>query len=118
LGGLSTARGTANALTRLTALCAAGFFVTSLALGILASSDSRSTKGILEDVNAQAEILAPVEGLGENRGVTFTPPLEKSPADGLIEAPIENSGDVQPITDQELPLDNIPQSAPDAPVSE
>jgi preprotein translocase subunit SecG len=35
-GGLMTARGAASALTRVTGILAAGFFVTSLALGILA----------------------------------------------------------------------------------
>jgi preprotein translocase subunit SecG len=40
-GGLMTARGAANALTRTTAFLAAGFFVTSLALGITARYGSR-----------------------------------------------------------------------------
>jgi preprotein translocase subunit SecG len=38
--GFMTGRGTANALTRTTALLAAGFFITSLALSLLASHRS------------------------------------------------------------------------------
>ncbi len=41
--GFMSARGTANALTRTTAILAALFFVTSLALGILARYDSQPT---------------------------------------------------------------------------
>jgi preprotein translocase subunit SecG len=44
VGGLMSVRGTANLLTRITAVLAAGFMVTSMALAILAGSkgDSRS----------------------------------------------------------------------------
>jgi len=38
LGNLATAQGTASVMTRMTAICAAGFFVTSLTLGILAGT--------------------------------------------------------------------------------
>lgn len=41
--GFMSARGTANALTRTTGILAALFFVTSLALGILARHESRPT---------------------------------------------------------------------------
>jgi len=41
--GFMSARGTANALTRTTAILAALFFITSLALGILARYDSQPT---------------------------------------------------------------------------
>lgn len=47
LGNFATPRATANALTRATAWCAAAFFVTSLVLGILAGTHSRSA-GILD----------------------------------------------------------------------
>jgi preprotein translocase subunit SecG len=42
-GGFMTARGTANALTRMTAVLAAGFFVTSIMLAILASNTDSSS---------------------------------------------------------------------------
>jgi preprotein translocase subunit SecG len=40
-GGFLTSRGTANVLTRTTAILAGAFFVTSLALGILASMERK-----------------------------------------------------------------------------
>ncbi len=59
LGGFASARGTANALTKMTALCALGFFITSLTLGVFASQKHTTSQGILEDVN-EAEIQAPI----------------------------------------------------------
>ena len=49
-GGLFTGRGQANALTRATAILAAIFFVTSIALTVLASY-GRAPKSIFEGVN-------------------------------------------------------------------
>jgi preprotein translocase subunit SecG len=40
-GGFMTSRGTANVLTRATAILAAGFFITSLVLSIIAGHDRR-----------------------------------------------------------------------------
>lgn len=57
LGNFATPRSTANALTRATALCAAGFFVTSLILGIMAGTHTRS-QGILETYGIKAETPA------------------------------------------------------------
>jgi len=80
LGGLASAKGTANALTKMTGICAAGFFVTSLTLAVLASGDSRANKGILEDITP-AEIASPV-AIEENKdisapvGITYNPPDE------------------------------------------
>ncbi len=76
IGGLASAKGTANALTKVTGLCAAGFFVTSLTLGVLASQQSRVNQGILEDVNP-SEIQ--VKDISAPTGVTYTPPMEVSP---------------------------------------
>ena len=73
LGGLASAKGTANALTKMTGLCATGFFITSLSLGVLAGQQSRVNKGILENVNA-AEIQ--VEDVSAPTGITYTPPME------------------------------------------
>ena len=42
-GGFLSSRGTANVLTRATAILAAGFFVTSLLLSLLASFDRQPT---------------------------------------------------------------------------
>lgn len=49
MGGLLSGRGTANLLTRTTAILAAGFMVTSLSLTILAAS-GRAPRSILEDI--------------------------------------------------------------------
>ncbi|PCJ97245.1 MAG: preprotein translocase subunit SecG [Zetaproteobacteria bacterium] len=73
LGGLASAKGTANALTKMTGLCAAGFFVTSLTLGVLASQQSRVNQGILEGITP-AEIQIP--DVSAPTGITYTPPME------------------------------------------
>jgi len=56
MGALASARGTANGLTRATAICAAGFFTTSLILGIMAGAHSkdRSLLNKLDTVPAAA----------------------------------------------------------------
>ncbi len=77
MGGLASARGTANALTKLTGLFAAGFFITSLSLGYIASQKHSASKGILESVN-QEEIQAPVvdDIVPPDAGITYVPPEE------------------------------------------
>ncbi len=61
LGGLASPEGTANLLTRATAFCAAGFFCTSLLLGILAGRSAQPV-GLMDAIeNAPAAIEAPVE---------------------------------------------------------
>ncbi len=76
LGGFASAKGAANALTKMTALCAAGFFVTSLTLAILAGTHSRQTQGILEDINP-TEIQTPADDdVSAPVGITYTPPEE------------------------------------------
>ncbi len=74
LGGLASARGTANALTKMTGLCAAGFFVTSLTLAVLATSNSKSSSGILDDIDPAA-IEAPIKTLQEEP-LAPTAPIE------------------------------------------
>lgn len=60
MGGLMSARGTANLLTRATAIAAALFFTSSLVLSILVanSSDSRS---IVDGMDVSAAIETPAE---------------------------------------------------------
>ncbi len=50
MGGMMSARGTANLLTHTTAVLAAIFFVTSLSLAILASHKNAQDKSILEQI--------------------------------------------------------------------
>jgi preprotein translocase subunit SecG len=71
--GFMTGRGTANALSRATALLAAGFFVTSLTLSWLASFDRKPTSII--NTGAPATQEAP--------GGAPTPPLNQG-AGGLL----------------------------------
>lgn len=56
-GGFMTGRGTANALTRLTALLAAGFFITSIGLTLLARYDHQ--KAPLSDGIGRPAATAP-----------------------------------------------------------
>jgi len=51
MGGFLTGRGTANLLTRTTAILGAGFFVSSLMLTILASGD-RERRSIIDELPA------------------------------------------------------------------
>lgn len=73
LGNFATARGTASMLTRLTAIFACGFFITSLALGILAAKQSSAGRGILETVDPAALEKAEQEKPPAT-GITFEPP--------------------------------------------
>ncbi|MBI3435521.1 MAG: preprotein translocase subunit SecG [Proteobacteria bacterium] len=57
-GGFLSSRGTANVLTRSTAMLAAAFFVTSLALSILAGWDRRP-RSILQNTGAPTQQTAP-----------------------------------------------------------
>lgn len=79
IGNFASAKGTANALTRMTAIAAMGFFVTSLSLGILAAKQSTVSRGILEQVDpetlekAQKEEETPAP---ESSTISFTPPAQ------------------------------------------
>lgn len=57
-GGMMTARGQANLLTRITAVLATAFIVTSLTLAILASQ-SRKPRSVLDAAPAPAGQTAP-----------------------------------------------------------
>ena len=69
-GGFMSSRGTANVLTRATAMLAALFFVTSLTLSILASI-SRKPTSILQPAQTQGSTIpgAPAAPLGGSGGV-------------------------------------------------
>ncbi len=105
IGNFASAKGTATALTRMTAIFALGFFITSLSLGILAARQSTVSRGILEQVDPEtlkkAESEAPVQTGPE---ISFSPPekLQETPAPTAVEeepsAPVagsENSKDPQ-----------------------
>ena len=69
--GFLTGRGTANVLTRTTALLAAGFFLTSLALSWLAGFDRKPTSIINTGGGAtqEAPLSAPTAPLSSGGGV-------------------------------------------------
>lgn len=124
LGNLASARGTANALTRMTAICAAGFFITSLTLGVMATAQTREQKGILENVTKeQLEIQAPVEGAIKSPAVTYTPPSDPVVDPEVvtdIEAPVEAEGtqpEATPVP-AEVKTEEKPTEQPTAPDSE
>jgi preprotein translocase subunit SecG len=72
-GGFMSSRGTANVLTRATAILAAGFFATSLVLSILAGMD-RKPKSIL---NTGAPTQQGGGVLDNLRGQPQQPPAEQ-----------------------------------------
>lgn len=74
--GFMSARGTANALTRTTAILATLFFITSLALGILARYESRPTD-ILDRIPATQQGSG--NGILDSLGPT---PAQQAPANG------------------------------------
>src|ERR1700749_4187210 len=75
-GGFMTSRGTANVLTRATAILAAGFFLTSLFLPISAGPERKPTSII--NAPGQSEPGAPGGGvlnqLGGGAGQSSAPP--------------------------------------------
>ena len=81
-GGLMSARGAADALTRTTGILAAAFFATSIALGILARYEARPT-----DILERIEQTAPGGGqsiLDQLGGSTSSDdvPAQDAPASG------------------------------------
>jgi len=97
--GFMSARGTANALTRTTAILATLFFITSLALGILARYESRpsdilnripqsqqGTGGGILDQLGPAPAPAPA-GNGVPSGSGASAPAPAAPAAGAAPAP-------------------------------
>lgn len=75
--GFMSARGTANALTRTTAILATLFFITSLALGILARYESRPTD-ILDRIPATQQ----GSGNGILDSLGGSAPAQPAPANG------------------------------------
>ena len=60
-GGFMTARGTANLMTRVTAILAASFFATSLILAIMAGHQ-REPVSIVDEVISETPVPAPASG--------------------------------------------------------
>lgn len=95
--GFMSARGTANALTRTTAILATLFFVSALALGVLARYDSKPTdildkipastdgKGVLDALPGKAETPKvedknAIPSVGDNTKTETAPATDAKPA--------------------------------------
>lgn len=90
LGGFMTARGTANLLTRTTAILAGVFMVTSLALSLLSSSP-RERQSIMDNISPAApspavptppDASTPAQPSAPQQGApTANPPAAQPPAE-------------------------------------
>ncbi len=83
-GGFMSSRGTANLLTRTTAVLAVGFFLTSLTLSWLASYD-RKPSSIIGDSPTQSSPGTPVAPLSQGGGLLDS--LKKSDQEQAPSAP-------------------------------
>jgi preprotein translocase subunit SecG len=119
-GGLMTARGSANLLTRTTAILATLFFATAIGLTILSELD-RTTSSILEgattaeDGAAPTSVLDALNALGGDTSdlpvpgeatTTETPATDASATD----APADET--VTPEVASDLPVPEVPAEAP------
>lgn len=118
-GGFMTGRGTANALTRLTAVLATGFFISSILLTLLARFDHNGGGSLIDTIGKPAA-TAPARGAATTTApagsatstAPMTAPATTTPA---TTAPKPNSGtsaphfqDLQPI----LPPEPAPAKTP------
>jgi preprotein translocase subunit SecG len=95
--GFLSSRGSANVLTRTTAMLALGFFLTSLLLSILAGS-GRKQPSILQNAGATTPATAPAPGAPpplEQGGGGLLDTLRGQPAPGAPSAPAEGGGTPQ-----------------------
>ncbi|MCJ8521268.1 preprotein translocase subunit SecG [Pseudorhizobium tarimense] len=113
--GFMSARGTANALTRTTAILATLFFITSMTLGILARYESRPTD-ILDRIPATQ---GSGNGILDSLGPAQTETPAQAPAnDGVPtggEVPAQN--DAAPAAQDAAPAQGTAAPAPAAPAN-
>ncbi|MAY61437.1 MAG: preprotein translocase subunit SecG [Rhizobiales bacterium] len=107
--GFMSARGAANALTRTTAILATAFFITSLALGLLARYGS-STTDILDRI--------PVETQGQGNGIldqlggsSESEPATPAPAADANGVPTESDSTSTPPAATTAPTTNAPAAS-------
>ena len=142
-GGLMTARGSANLLTRSTAILAALFFATAIGLTVLSELD-RGTSSILDRATTTDGEAAPssvLDALGKLQGDApsdlpvpaqsdapageTAPATDAAPAAATTDAAPAPAADAAPTTDAapaangdaELPVPEAPAQAPAAPAS-
>ena len=85
-GGFMSARGAANALTRTTTIIAAGFFLTSIALGVVANQENR-TENVLQQVEGAAQTGVPTDAAGEAKTPNAGSLLDDLKKEGEVTAP-------------------------------
>lgn len=117
-GGLMTARGSANLLTRTTAILATLFFALAIGLTVINELD-RGTSGILdsatsnEDGTAPTTVLDALNALGGNETSDLPLPADTTTAPATETAP---SADAAPATtDSSLPVPEAPAEGAAAP---
>ena len=111
-GGFMTGRGQANALTRATAILATLFFITSLALSIIASY-SRAPKSILDGANVQHTTTSPTGSpLDQMRQIE----QQRSGQAPASQAP-DNQAPASQAPAGQAPAGQSPAPAPTAPAS-
>src|SRR6201991_4718028 len=76
--GFMSSRGTANLLSRATAILAAGFFLTSLVLSWLASYDRKPSSIITSDPASQSQPAGPATPISPPQGGGVLDTLKKS----------------------------------------
>ena len=70
-GSLFGSTGSANFLSRTTAICATVFFITSLSLGYAVVNQPKSAGSVMQDaLNSAPPIVAPEASLGQSEGAT------------------------------------------------
>ncbi|MCB1782583.1 MAG: preprotein translocase subunit SecG [Alphaproteobacteria bacterium] len=90
LGSFASARTTANALTRMTAICAAAFFTTSIILAIMAGGHTKANQGLLSALSAKDVKTEAPAAPAEASPVTITMPPQM-PAE--VKDAVENAGE-------------------------
>ena len=103
--GFMTARGTANALTRTTAILAVLFFVTSLGLGLLARYESKPT-----DILNRLPTTTTGDGNLLDSLAPKTEPKKEEPVDPNAIPQGDDASSVNPAVDQK-PADQQPANA-------
>src|SRR5690606_23496330 len=99
-GGFMTARGSANLLTRTTAILAALFFATAIGLTVLSEFD-RTTSGILERAASGQDGAAPASVLDALNALQGIEPASDLPVPASD--PVAPAG-TDPVTEDMLPL--------------
>ncbi|MGM0422230.1 MAG: preprotein translocase subunit SecG [Pseudomonadota bacterium] len=115
MGGLATARGTANLLTRLTAILAFGFLITSLSLAILAKDQVSSRPDSILELAEDPETDVPVSG---DSAVTGDDQAAEG-SDNAEAADVTEGDEAEAVNDNgEDDAETEPKQEPAVPISE